>query len=198
MPVGTACVRWPCRRSCAWGLHKAKTEGFTEAKTKGFPLTLLHPWLLSLSSRSCPCLLPTHRLQQCWRAPGPAQHKPSQENTPHQPTGDGLQPPSLAGALPRRMMRIPPSWERRYLAAPGSWPMRMQGSTVISRKMAGRPRTEAAIISARHAWTYPAARQGGGFCYLAQEKENLEKSSCLVRAQDMHGVWEMGSCLCKH
>lgn len=68
-------------------------------------------------------------------------------------------------------MRIPPSWERRYLAAPGSWPIRMQGKTVISKKIAGRPRTEAAIISARHAWTYPVGEaRKEDFDYLAREE----------------------------
>lgn len=106
------------------------------------------------SSRSCPCLLSSLTLRAPWPAQ-PAEILP--ENTLEQGTGS-----SPAGALPRRMMRIPPSWERRYLAAPGSWPMRMQGRTVISRKMAGRPSTEAAIISARQAWTYPVGKARDG------------------------------------
>ena len=55
--------------------------------------------------------------------------------------------------LPRRMSMTPASWARLYLATPGSWPIRMHGRTVSSRRIAGRPRTEAAIIRARQACT---------------------------------------------
>lgn len=57
--------------------------------------------------------------------------------------------------LPKRIRRIPPSCDLRYLATPGSCPIRMQGRTVTSKKTAGIPKTVAAIISARHACTYP-------------------------------------------
>ena len=55
--------------------------------------------------------------------------------------------------LPTRMSMTPASWARLYLATPGSWPIRMHGRTVSSRRIAGRPRTEAAIIRARQACT---------------------------------------------